>query len=285
MIPDCLINFAQKRLANIERHFEDSSVHCGINSIHDLRVEIKRLRAILTLVKCLKPDYKNAKYYKKVRPLFKEAGKVRDIHVQMMTIREAMNNHRLELSEYYNTLKSRETRLRSDYLTFCDGFKTSALDTITDSLRDFPGSPGENDPDENLRNCFQERLNEIVSLKRQAYLTPAEYHQIRIRTKTARYILEVVRECFSDEQRYLDLNEGLKAIHQVLGLWHDKEVGILMLQDFLENETTGALFDILSYQKYINILKNEKIDSLGSFENRWSHFVKLLGIHSFIYPD
>ncbi len=285
MIPDCLINFTRKRLANIERHFEDSSIHCGIKSIHDLRVEIKRLRAILTLVNCIKPDYKSAKYYRKVRPLFKEAGKVRDIHVQMLTIRDAMSEHNLELSEYYNTLKFRESGLRSDYLNFCDDFTTATFDTIIDSLRGFSGRSGSNDPDQDLKNCFQERLNEIVSLKGQAYLTPAEYHKIRIRTKTARYILEVLRECFSDEQRYLDLNEGLKAIHQVLGLWHDKEVGILMLQEFLENETTGALFDNSSYQRYINILKNEKIDSLGSFENRWSHFVKLLGIHGFICPD
>jgi len=285
MIDECLHNYAKQRLIEIERNYRDSARHCGIQSIHDLRVEIKRLRAVLILAGCLKPGYNRNKTYKLIKPLFKEAGKVRDIHVQMQTIHNESRNRNLELSEFYNTLKFKESILRRAYFEFCDGFNIQSLEVIWASLEKALGDFETDILKNKLRNCLWDRLNRIVTIKKQAYLTPAEYHQLRIQTKTARYILEVVMKCISDEQRYRDLNEGLKAIHQALGVWHDKEVGILTMQDFLENQAEDDLFDASSYQKYLNRLKNDKADFLGSFENRWGHFVKLLGIHGFVFPD
>lgn len=285
MLSGCLYNYVRKRVESISKYFASSKVHGGIESIHNLRVEIKRLRAVQNLIKCLKPDISYKSAYKYIRPLFKISGKLRDAQVQMETIHGAMSAYNLELSEYYNIIKYGESELKNDYVEFCRNYDVANFNKVLRNTEKAMQAMKDISFENKIKDCFQDKLNQVVYQKKETFLSADDYHKIRINIKAARYILEVIRECLPERQSYEDLNEGLKTMHQALGIWHDKEVEIAAIEKFITREKGRSFFDMQAYEKYINMLKTEKSEHLGSFENRWGYFIKLLEIHGYSYPD
>lgn len=282
MNSDCIYNYTRECLCEIERHFEDSSRHGGIDSIHDLRVAIKRLRALSRLIAIVNDNFRANECYSLVRPLFKAAGKVRDYQVQMQIIYKAVQEHSLELSEYYCFLKNKESKYKNDYMKFCESFERETLEKAWKTLY---GALRFLEPDyiaERLEFALRKGLREIVALKDRIASDAVDYHQIRIGTKASRYTLEVARKCLPDNAQYSDLNDALKAVHQVLGVWHDKEIGLVFLEKYLGGKAPNDFYDKDSYNKYKNILFNQKSENLALFESRWSHFRKLLDIYGFL---
>ena len=66
--------YAAKRAASLTNTIDRSTRYFAIEGIHDLRVEIKRIRALLELMKAILPSFKIEHELKAIRPLFKKQG-------------------------------------------------------------------------------------------------------------------------------------------------------------------------------------------------------------------
>ncbi|WP_187696208.1 CHAD domain-containing protein, partial [Xanthovirga aplysinae] len=72
----------QENLTKVKENFDEEA-------LHDLRVSIKKIKALYELMDCLlEKEYFISKKFLPYKNLFKAAGKLRDIHVQQGLIRK-----------------------------------------------------------------------------------------------------------------------------------------------------------------------------------------------------
>ena len=88
MIFDCLGEYYKSQEQKIRQNFHLAVSTFDVESIHELRVEIKRLRAFFHLIGHINPVFHPEQDLQKILGLFKSAGKIRDIHVQQNMARE-----------------------------------------------------------------------------------------------------------------------------------------------------------------------------------------------------
>ena len=115
MILECFEDYYRSQQEKIERNYDLAVKFHDEDGIHDMRVEIKRLRAFFHLIQGVNPNFRTKPNLKKIQKLFKSAGTVRDIHVQLELVRKWMTKPDLELSEYYNFLKQKEVEVRQTF--------------------------------------------------------------------------------------------------------------------------------------------------------------------------
>ncbi len=245
-----------------------------VEDIHDLRVEVKRLRALLGVVKACSSRFRTRKPSRPFRRLFKAAAGLREAQVESGLVRSwaASSAHRLD--EYRNVLKRDELKGRTAFAAearrFRRGFAPGAGRAIDGAVEGRTG--GE------LERLTEKRLaalsGRLLKLKRPR---PAkgDLHRIRVQAKKTRYTLEILRECCRPKDPGLDrLDRALRAVHQALGRWHDLELASASLRGFLAHRLEGPLSDPGAYEAYGRFLDSEREKRLAEFEKAWARLVR-----------
>ena len=179
-----------------------------------------------------------------------------------------MRESGLDLSEYYNRLKAEEPRERKRFARaaaqFSPQFFEAAGTTIAACLETLP--------EERIRQAAAARLGALLAdLKSGIRISrdPDRLHWLRIRTKEARYTLEIMVEGGLTEDKTEQLDGLLKSIHQPLGRWRDGVLALESLREFGAPCASGTLFCSKSCPEAMRLLKLEMRKNLGEFkENR-----------------
>ena len=285
MFQTCFLEYYTFRCQNIQENFS-LAVNCyDPDGTHDLRVEIKRLRAFFKLIEWITPTFIAKKNIRNIRKLFKSAAELRDIHVQQMLTREWAEDLGVFLSEYYNTLKQKELPAQEQFMTFARRF-----DLPKEVLKNKKRLLQSLEPlsDEYASSKIQARidysLRQIIEYDGEKGHQEEDLHQIRILTKETRYIAEIAQDCFP-ELGYDDEFIGqLRGIHQALGNWHDTEIALEHVEDFLDafpelssgNSSSPPLTPPDVYDRLVDKLKEDKESFFTMFEERWHEFVLVL---------
>jgi len=268
---DCIKKYYDKNLSRVTKYYGTSLDEFTVDSIHDLRVSIKRLRALNRMVKWIEPEWNQKKSFKPIRSLFKRAGKARDIHVQQELVRDYTAKLDLNLSEYYNSLKQKELKAKKKYLKFAEKFDLIVLEKNWNDLAETLKEYTPESLTDNIRKCLGDNLEQLISYKNKAGLEQDDYHKIRILSKESRYILEVLQICVP-ETDFKELDIKIRDLHRALGKWHDCQVGIDFLKDFLGECKSADFFDPESYAKLEDTLKSEMKSHMIEFEEKWQKF-------------
>ena len=77
-----LQKYYKSRINSLEKILGKPDKIVTPEDFHKLRVEIKKLRAVLTLVNWSEKNFKRKKFLKSYKKLFKQAGKVRDLQLE-----------------------------------------------------------------------------------------------------------------------------------------------------------------------------------------------------------
>jgi CHAD domain-containing protein len=251
MYPECLWTYYGNLQRIVEENYNLAVRFADVEGVHDMRVGIKRLRAYFNLIEWINPVFQAKQNLKPIRRLFKASGKVRDIHVQQELVRRWASELDLEMSEYYNFLKQKETEERKRFADFAKkkfDLKVFQLNwTLIQNVLSFIST-------EYIQFKSEERFNaqieELVEFKEKENFIEDDYHAIRILSKEMRYTLEVLQTCFPPKNIWTQLNETLRKVHQALGRWHDDDVSLLFLDGFLLSYAGKSFFDRNSYIKY-----------------------------------
>jgi CHAD domain-containing protein len=274
MFPDNFYEHHDHLHQKIRQHFELARQYFDVESLHQLRVEIKRLRAFFDLIAVINPNFHAKRQFKKIRKFFKAAGLLRDVHVQQELVRSWSLQNQLELSEYYNFLKQREMALRPQFLAAARQFDFDIFQTNEKLIRALMQYLPADYVEGKSKKQLDELIKKLHLLKSQPAETGVDFHQIRINAKAARYTLEIFQLCFPNERLNL-LNAKLHEMHRALGKWHDAEVGLTWLESFLESQDAASFFSHDSYMRLQEGLANDKKMRLGEFENCWNEFANL----------
>ncbi|MDW7760397.1 MAG: CHAD domain-containing protein [Acidobacteriota bacterium] len=267
-MPPKLKKTYEDRSGLFSEHHRSAFAFGGADAIHEMRVCLKRLRTFFNLVEAVAPSFHADEIFRPARRFFRAAGKLRHVQVlQFLTLR-LVREFELDLSEYYNMLKAEEPRERKRFARACGRFDSrffeSAGATIADRLESLP--------EDRVRQAAEMRLGSLLNdVKAGIRISrdPDRLHWVRIRTKEARYTLEIMVEAGLTEDKAENLDGLLKSVHQPLGRWRDGLLALESLREFGAHRASGALFCSKSYPEAIRILKLDIRKNLGEFkENR-----------------
>ena len=276
MISSCLEEYYKSQEQKIQQNYLLAIQYFDVDGIHELRVEIKRLRAFFHLIGHVNPIFQPKQNLKSIRRLFKTSGSIRDIHVQQELARDKASEFNLELSEFLNFLKERELSARKrfaeeskdfDFKIFKNNWAEmkNILIYISSEYIQFKS-------DERIKDL----IDDLINFRVKQNFEEDDYHAIRILSKETRYTLEIMQKCFPEKSDLQKLNDSLRSLHQALGKWHDYDVGLLLLEDFKQEMSGQSLFSEESFVEYEKFLRVQKEAMLSTFQKRWNGFVKLV---------
>jgi CHAD domain-containing protein len=237
--------------------------HYAIEGIHDLRVEIKRLRALFRLVSFLKPEFDARAEAKPFKPLFGVAGQLRDIDIQQAIILESLERH--ELSEFANELKQLEFALRPALLIAIKKFQTGRHANNRGEVARALKTMSAEELHDGLARRMKQLEGQIAPLLAKRSVSDIELHEIRKLSKASKYTLEVWQLLVKKDKTATHLSASLKAAYTYLGKWHDARVTNESLSRFLGRGTPRNLFDASAYRKFAAELVSTEAHCLANY--------------------
>lgn len=274
--PGCFWEYYKNQRQRIKRDFGRAVKRFEIEGVHDLRVDIKRLRAYFNLIEAINPVFQAKPQFRRIRRLFKNAGPLRDVQVQQQVVLKYIQELELELSEYYNYLKQKEFKARRDFYRSSHKFSFDIFKTNWAKIRHSLMYISPEYIQFKAEGRFNELVEEIIVFKNKQSFVEDDYHSIRILSKEARYTLEIIQTCYPAQDHWEQLNHSLRNLHQALGKWHDADIALMFLDGFRLECTQLPFFDKDSYLQYIKALQKQKQETLDLFEKNWKSFITLI---------
>lgn len=202
----------KQHLSAFEKNFEKAQEKSSKRNIHALRVSIKRLHALLHFAEFISPETVHAKKtYKKIKPLFTEAGKLRTLHTHLALLKEIKKqNDRVgsEIKKRKEKMYRQAADLEKELYRFPFKKKKAQLKTVFRHIRSL-------DEKQLLKRAFA-----FIALKFRSALKFADkkdFHGARKELKQAHYVLEL----FPFHKSASALLVLIDPLEKKAGRWHD----------------------------------------------------------------
>jgi len=256
-----LLEYFQKHQQHLEHYLALCIEEPESEIVHQLRVSIKRLRAVLQFMGQVvgNEDISAKKQLKSLRKLFKIAGGIRDVHVQQKLIPEYETSMNLQFGLYLKHLEKLEKQSIKNFYSFIEEAKpihklTSGRELIEKSLALL--TPGE------IRLRAEQLLASRCNHLRQMLgdrPDDKKLHEMRTIIKQMRYVMSVMRKNAPDSAEEPVWLANLTEAEVLLGKWHDMVVGIALLKDFREKTDLHHTPDSEDYKVLALALVNERL--------------------------
>jgi CHAD domain-containing protein len=228
----------------------------NMEAIHKLRTTTKRLRALFQLMEFLSDEkFKAKKQLKKIRTIFKHAGKIRETQIEQ----EMLANYEIKLKKsfpsYREYLQQREHREIAAFLKSVPKLsdRTTILDhqkilTATDAIP------------EDIKTRTEYFTNWKIGQLRKLNEKPTSNHRIhknRTYLKQLYYLYDVICKLTGKENILNMPADQLREIEQMIGNWHDKINSTRYLNNFFESKHGEKTKDYL--QLKLQIISERKL--------------------------
>ena len=270
---DSVIPYFDSLCKKIEYNYASALNHGDEESFHDLRVTVKRMRALYSFVKFVDPDFNERRHFRQFRSLFKAAAAVRDVHVQLNVLEGFKKKLKQDVSEYENYLKNLE---HEELEAFTEFGREFAVEELRKRRRNLKTSLRKTTLYEGLafaQKRYEELAAQLKKIKEERKNPEDELHTIRKVSKELRYTLEITEVCLPELNPRPALMAELKEMHRYLGAWHDDEIALQYLTRFLSLPNGGVL-DGETYAALTALIGEEKQDLVHEFEQSWNSFVQ-----------
>ena len=248
-------------------------------SVHDLRVNARRLIENLRLAQALLKQNNVSKLKRRFKKLLKEMGTLRDLQVQLENVthlrrsqaiadftRRLERLERLEIENIRSALKKNKKRRFA-----------AALEDIRSQFPRLQQTAGEDRARNSMRRILNIRHNEFLKAKRRFHHVEPHsedaLHEMRIALKKLRYLMEAARPVLSEPEK--GRIDGMRAFQKLLGDSRDlemlratleqwakkkgKKMAVIPALQNLEEQREALLKQVLeSSHKLENILEPKK---------------------------
>ncbi|GEM_PF-1963768 len=202
-------------------------------AIHDLRVAIKKMRALFLFMEeskfaRVKQDYP---HLKKLKKIFQKAGQLREVHIH----KNLYQHHRDQLGEdfpgFYKYLEQMEEHSRQEYHQSMPGLSFRRFYQQAEALQQALGGISKARLNRKLYTFVKSRVDACYR-----YMFEPRYevhlHQIRKYLKHIRFIIGQkvgdVHKMVEDELSF----EEIKKVEDMLGEWHDRDEFRKILEEY-----------------------------------------------------
>lgn len=201
------------------------------DAIHDLRVALKKLRAICRLLHPFDKRKLLRTALRAIQPFYKAAGRLRDLHVQGGLVRQYAMLSEEPYEDLLAFLENREVHAQVlfdqqvhllDEAAICD--LLVAIEQVLDQVGD----------KKLRRHCLRQIEKGIAPMASvvQGNYTDEQLHGLRTRLKHTTYLMQLFNQCAFGHQLLHLSTDRPKALGEELGHWHDQVVLHACLQEF-----------------------------------------------------
>jgi len=245
-----------QRFEEIRRHFALASQTFDEEAIHQLRVEIKRLKALFQLLEELSAGFEAKQSLLPVRPLYKASGRIRDLQVQaglaQQWIEESGSN--VPLDAFRQHLAGLEQQAQAGFQEECQVFDASVLAAMEKTVERIITHLSADQARRRAEALLQGLQRELLE-RGQASKPEDNLHPLRILAKRTRHTAELLQMCLSNPGLLIEAADAVRDIEQALGQWHDQEVALGFVGSF--QEQFGPSADCQAYMQSLRAKKDE----------------------------
>ena len=211
-----IIKYLRKRKKNILSLLAIPGSECTPETFHNLRVEIKKISSFLSLLKFSADNFHKQRIEKPFRRVFKQAGKIREIHME----EEMLENYFSVdfLPEYRKQLKESKTEESEKYKKLID-HEYPEIKSIFLEIKLYISDVGK----DKTKAFIKRRREKIKMILDFECLQPFQIHLLRKRLKQYNYSLKYTKERIPF---LMDLN----YLGDLTGKWHDGQVLLYHLE-------------------------------------------------------
>lgn len=266
MIKDAIVNYFQTQQAIVISNLELAKGTHDIEALHDLRVGVKRLKALYQILEPISDGIFEYKvHFEDIRNLFKTVGALRDLQVQSQLF-----------ANYAESIPESEVIGFYQYLQQCHEKEAKIIDValhrfnpevMNDSLKDialFLDQKSDKKGIKQVLKHLKKRLKQIEKLRKIKH-DEEKIHEMRTRVKQVVYIVEVMK-LMAPDLEILPNFDLVKKAGESLGLWHDHVVLAAQIEKFLKTDVSPHA----AYRKLLKTMKKEEKRLLEKARKRLS---------------
>ncbi|HTE00179.1 MAG TPA: CHAD domain-containing protein [Mucilaginibacter sp.] len=190
--------------------------------LHQFRVQVKKLRAMLTLLDAASPKQRLLKDFKPVREIFKHCGNIRNAYINLqLSVRYHITNEDFLMGQL-SKIENETTKFKNKGRKYLKAIKATHK-VIRDDLRAINNTW--------INEFYKTRLGQISDAFGHLQFNE-ELHNCRKQIKTLAYNRKIAQPALDGK---LQLNDDyLDKLQDSIGNWHDNNLAIELLS------TTGV---------------------------------------------
>jgi len=239
-------------------------------AFHQLRVYIKRMRALLGLVEQLSGRRAVHRRRRVLRDVFQAAGAVRDLHVQTDLIRGVEEQQKCDVAWYRERLELREGEAVKAFLCRHDVMLSpeqigKVRATVDKALSRKSELELSSLAWRHFGNCVANTIAFDVESK--------DLHDLRKRTKEASNLTWILERVFPEVALDAALKDVLDDLQNQLGKWHDFDVAVVWAEGVSADElpeNAGA-----NWQHVLHSLRHRRGVLRAKVLRRWAKLADL----------
>lgn len=215
--------YFRKQLDAIEIILKKRHEKISKKDIHQLRIAVKKIKALSALVLFCEPDFRMRKFMKPFKKIFAAAGKLRELQLEKSRLKKMQLLG--SLKDYSHHLKRRLKKKKHGFFSLANAKIIRKLQKRSKMILS-----GFESVSKTLINRFvDEKSNEISRLAATANLKENDAHRLRKTLKELYYTLLI----FDTKDT---LFKNIDRFQQLLGQWHNDVVLKDYLQKALDNK-------------------------------------------------
>ena len=226
----------RQQLALFREHFDNTHERLEVEDIHQIRVSIKKIRTNLTLINIVsKGEFNNTSHFKLLSKLFKNAGKLREIQINLAILDKIIleKQHIDELCQsafnsYRNNLMQQGQKSIHRLKKTLNTFNFKKLKKCNQILKESIAQLDDEIVIEQSNSFVEKQIDKINTLRIQ--IDDRELHKIRKHLKSITAIYRLNIEIFPNNLLQQKI-ERFKGLETLIGDWHD----LMMLISSMEN--------------------------------------------------
>lgn len=197
-----------------------------VEDIHQLRVSIKKLRAVWSLIEKINKDkFDKKNHFQIVKNLFKKAGYLREAQLNLAMLKNETSPYIGNYIDFLNTIKQDNQILLSYQI---EHFNFDEFNLINSDLKNYLLELS----DMKILLKAELFINKVIKKTQKLHaLLPNEekLHDIRIYLKTVNEVLSIMLE-IEEDKKIKKLHKNLKKLNEKIGDWHD----LIVLQNSIK---------------------------------------------------
>jgi CHAD domain-containing protein len=244
------VQHASKRVRQLKSTFKAIVERLDAEAVHDFRRATRQLQTIVDACGIRRPTRSVTKIIRRLRRSRHALSDWRDCDVLLVELKKARRKARnREERQCWSEIAERIVKQRRRAVKkFCRKHKSLKVGATGNKARALVKDRVKSEPMmNNLRrllerswNKWTEAIDDFV-----AKAAAPELHEVRIKTKTLRYAIELSQKFFPDRQLET-ASEWLKEIQDRVGAWHDElMLGRVALETFSETPRDPSAIKVI----------------------------------------
>lgn len=240
---DFFIGQHQKAVDDLENYFHDPDMEI----LHEFRVELKKMRAVIFQAEQLAYSKKVKKAHRQIRHIFHKAGQIRELQLESAWLHRHRKFNLLRLMEYDKAIKKADRSFHMEVPEMLHAFKKIRewLDKIFPEIT-------QQKSERYISKKWQDTLQAVLDVK-----TETGWHETRKKIKQLLYARNWIPEGLILPAPVSRIFKVLDELQSLIGQWHD----LILLENkllSLKKKVKGHAMLIREQQLAIRRLQLEK---------------------------